>query len=435
MVVVLVLAFAASTVASAAAKVNITTWTFFKPWALNWEKTFKAYQKDNPNVSYEVLEIPWGEYWNKLTAGIPAGQGPVIYNMHAVFLTPHVVGGFAAPWPGDMFPMDKIKNEFPVSRWFVYKGNFYTIPIGIGSFQMYYNTDLWKEAGQAMPTLESWPKTWDETINIAKKLTKTDSSGNIVQAGYGENGHLYWLYTQLLVQQGRWIFDADVKKTMARTPEAEKAIGFINDLYDKHKVNSRDFLPFLEGMGAGKTGMVSSWTWLSDWLLLNHPNTKWDVFPLPTLTGKPTPAWSFNLAVEPFPMVNNRASAEEKRVAFNILKKLYFDDNEDFVDWAYHSGYVPTKGSLQKHPRILERKQNSITAMMADYVIPLPEQPSVITEAEGGLQGDIIARRPVKESLERFAKAADAELAKANYIFLKLMRDYKYASQMLPDPK
>ena len=57
---------------------------------------------------------------------------------------------------------------------------------GLSTGMYYYNKDLWAEAGL---TDDDIPKTWDEFIEVAQKLTKFDENGNMVQAGYNYNNY------------------------------------------------------------------------------------------------------------------------------------------------------------------------------------------------------------------------------------------------------
>jgi multiple sugar transport system substrate-binding protein len=54
----------------------------------------------------------------------------------------------------------------------------YGLPLAVDTLAMFYNRDLLDKAGIAEP-----PKTWGEFQQAAKRLTKLDAQGNVIQAG------------------------------------------------------------------------------------------------------------------------------------------------------------------------------------------------------------------------------------------------------------
>jgi len=55
---------------------------------------------------------------------------------------------------------------------------------------IFYDKDQWAEAGL---TEEDIPKTWDQLIAVAQKLTKVDDNGKMTVAGFGFNGNISFL--------------------------------------------------------------------------------------------------------------------------------------------------------------------------------------------------------------------------------------------------
>ena len=73
---------------------------------------------------------------------------------------------------------------------------------------VYYNKEMWKEAGL---TDDDIPKTWDEMIGVAKKLTIKDGD-KIVQAGLNFNNDFHQNYLLgLNYQLGENLFQEDGK--------------------------------------------------------------------------------------------------------------------------------------------------------------------------------------------------------------------------------
>lgn len=76
-------------------------------------------------------------------------------------------------------PVEDLEQDFNGVNAHVIDGKVYYIDYGMMTGSVYYNKEMWKEAGL---TDDDIPKTWDEMIEVAKKLTIKDGD-NIVQAG------------------------------------------------------------------------------------------------------------------------------------------------------------------------------------------------------------------------------------------------------------
>ncbi|WP_179215643.1 sugar ABC transporter substrate-binding protein [Paenibacillus sp. MY03] len=169
---------------------------------------------------------------------------------------------------------------------------------GANSVAMYYNTRLWAEAGLTEADI---PKTWDELVEVAKKLTKdTDGDGRIDQYGIevptsGIGGGFnfnygYPLYWSITGSPTDGFISKDGKEVTVDIPAYAKAIELVSDLVLNHKVappeRTQDIFP------TGTTAMMANGPHME--LILNDPNKsrvvdEWDVFPMPTLgLGKAT---------------------------------------------------------------------------------------------------------------------------------------------------
>ena len=74
---------------------------------------------------------------------------------------------------------DELIADYPSASTHLMDGNIYYADYGLSTGMYYYNKELWAEAGL---TDDDIPKTWDEFIEVAQKLTKFDENGNMIQA-------------------------------------------------------------------------------------------------------------------------------------------------------------------------------------------------------------------------------------------------------------
>jgi len=174
----------------------------------------------------------------------------------------------AAGWlmPVDMLWNDKIASVYSRSMRDILEvdGHVYGFPY-IGWTPLFqYREDLLKEAGFDHP-----PKSWDELIRYAQKLT-IDTNGDGVVDRYGFCYHAGDRYStmmtlgQLLVNSGGSILQNG--KVVIDTPEVERAVQFLFDLRNKYKVvplgvNTYSYTEPPNLFAADKVAMMASPNW------------------------------------------------------------------------------------------------------------------------------------------------------------------------------
>ena len=139
----------------------------------------------------------------------------------------------------------------------MYEGSLYQLPFDFNAANMYYNTKVFAEAGFKHPA-DDWSK--DDFYNIAKTLTKKDSSGQATAFGYGWINRLWgswmpWIFVNggnLLTEErapgGAWLWDTFYKddpaakgrgggwrwrKPKANDPANVEALDFMVQLYNE----------------------------------------------------------------------------------------------------------------------------------------------------------------------------------------------------------
>lgn len=169
--------------ASSASKITTITWLVRStPAEQQWEHKVIAYfEKRHPNIRVQLTVIPQSEIDQKMQTMFAAGDPPDVfapnwanagfrtYQRDLLDLTPYIkkTPGMLQGWnPKSLQP-------------YTVNGHIYAISLNIlGSF-LFYNKDLFKQAGiPSLPTNwndKSW--TWAEMVQDAKKLTR-GSAGN-----------------------------------------------------------------------------------------------------------------------------------------------------------------------------------------------------------------------------------------------------------------
>lgn len=152
-------------------------------WGL-WEREenlmdlFREYEAANPNITIEYEMRDPKDHFETTRARIRTDLTPDIIRVHNTwvpFLLPYL-----SSIPKDVMDTTTFERTFyPVTKkTLFFNSNYYGLPLEIDGLVLLYNQNLFDQAGLTSP-----PQTWDQLREYAKKLTKRDEEGNIIQSG------------------------------------------------------------------------------------------------------------------------------------------------------------------------------------------------------------------------------------------------------------
>ena len=394
--------------------IEINVWEWHGPRIAIWEAKIADYQKMYPNVTFNIEQIPWGEYWPKLAAAAPAGEAPPIFHFHNMVHGFYVNNDLLEPYPEMQFDPTYMEENwvgFKEKQLHNKENEIVYLPYGSMVARVYINTKLWEEAGL---TEADYPQTWDDLLEAAKVLTKYDDAGNIEVAGFNVNGYLQLLWNDMNYQLGSYQFTEDGKGCLIDTPEGRQALETIVGFYDE-KVSSRDFPGWIEGFGTELAAMTWSWTWMNDVLNGDYPDLEYTTITNPTFSGEDLPALG-RMNHEASFAVNALATPEEKEVAFDFLHWLYSDE-ETLADIVLSMTVPPAYKKLWEHPDILANE--TIAGMIEEisYKVFPGEFPGAV-ESEALVQyiGEgILTGNTVDQMLEDAQSACDYAMQEEDY--------------------
>lgn len=195
------------------------------------QKMAEAYTKEHPNVKIDVQLTPYkgGEYWTKLEAAMAGGTAPDVMWLNALHAESYVDGGMLLPLT------EKIKEvgldldaNFPKAVIDLYrlKGDVYAMPKDFDTNAVWYNKEIFDKAGIAYPK-DGW--TWDQMVEIAKKLTDKD------KGIYGVAAPLDFqtCYYNTIFANGGWILNKDKTESGYADPKTQEGIQCWIDLINE----------------------------------------------------------------------------------------------------------------------------------------------------------------------------------------------------------
>lgn len=269
-------------------KVTLTWWSHDGPAFVKENKKFiKDYESKNPNVKINLQIFPYDAYIQKLKAAYASKTPPDIAQVFGSWAPQYAKNGLLSPVPEDM--KDWVKTTFyePALGAYTVGDTFYGIPheFNIENGGVLANPDMFKAAGI------TYPKTWDELIAAAKKLTVT-KDGKIQVKGFdfisGDN--ITFTFLSLILQQKGEYWTADNHINFSTT-EAVKAMDELKKFVTDYKVtNFRDFggkEDISDLFFKKKAAMAIRGPWTIAVGKENYKTDKLDYIPMPSFTENP----------------------------------------------------------------------------------------------------------------------------------------------------
>lgn len=243
--VLLLVALLGLAVGVGAQTVTITYWQYFFETKVKLvDELIKNFEKANPGIKVEQVTFPYETFNQKVAASIPAGEGPDVITLFYGWLPMYVKAGYLQELPKSDFNKEFYdKNFYPfVAESVDFGGKYYSVPTAVRTLALIWNKKLFKEAGFDP---EKPPKTLDELAAYARKLSKYDAQGNLVQAGMAMQptgqGHS-WIREVLFRQFGNVPYSADYRKVGYADQKAADALKWYTDLIVKDKVGYPNFV-------------------------------------------------------------------------------------------------------------------------------------------------------------------------------------------------
>lgn len=254
-------------------------------------KVLKSFQDIYTNVGLKVINVDSLSYPDKLQAMFAGGTPPDVFYLHCENFIDYASKGLLLPLDeyvtnpdfnfGDFYP--ELVNIFK------FGGSLYGIPKDWTTFVLYYNQNLFDEAGLSYPDA-SWK--WDDLLKAAKALTKDRNGDSVIdQYGFIIETWASWYYSwikqnggEIFDTSGNWVF-AD-QKYLNKNAEA---IQFIADMLNVHKVApdiaSAKQLGSYESFMAGRVAMCMYGRW-AELKFKDIKNFKWGYSVLPHQTQR-----------------------------------------------------------------------------------------------------------------------------------------------------
>ncbi len=273
-----------------AAEGPLKFWQFYAPGGavpgqVQWFQDMVKGWNDSQEAKVELEYIPTSQYINgtKLQTAFAAGEGPDIFLISpGDFLRYHNGGALLDLAPYVAAEVRADYYDTAIATRLVDDGLF-GLPMEVEPMAIYYSVKAFKEAGLGEADI---PKTWDQLLEVAKKLTNDRRFGILFETNPGYYQNFTWY--PFLWQGGGEIVGKDGKSGF-NSDAAKAALKFWQDAVAQG-VAPRKPLGYgandiAANLGSGFCAMQNVGIWGISALRNADPNFEYGVFKLPLPPG------------------------------------------------------------------------------------------------------------------------------------------------------
>lgn len=391
---------------TAGGPVVLQFWNGFSgPDGATMEDIVRDFNASQNEVRVSMQIIPWGTYYDKLTLGLAFGGSPDVFIMHAPRLAEYASQDVLFEFDDETLARagfdvsDFIEGPWTASQ---FEGRQVGIPLDCHPIGLYYNLDLFEQAGIKNP-----PTTYEEFIETARRLTKDlDGDGTIDQWGFA----FTWLHSNgitFLNQHGTAFLTDDLSRCGIHTPEGQAALQQMVDIWKKERVAPRPegqdaWLGFL----TGRVAMALEGVYMKSGLD-NQQGLRYAAAPAPQF-GPVRAVWGgAHVLCLPRGLEGRRLDAALKFVR-------YLSDHS--LAWA-KGGQLPVRTSILESEEFKALPVQSQFAKQLDYVVfepPSVKLNQLTTFGTATIEAAINELLPVEEATAQCARRMGNVLARGD---------------------
>lgn len=364
----------------------------------------EKFQKENPDISVQAQAMlstdekmgnDYNALYSRILEGIATKNQPDVAQVYENWTTQFIEINALAP-------IDSLKNSpsakeradfFPIfMEANTFNGRLWTMPFNKSIYVLYYNKGLFQKNSL------SYPRTWDELREVAKKLTVRESEK---PTRYG------LVYTPSVDMFGHWLYAYGGEFLSGDNAVFGNEVGVKDlDFWVKLTNDDRSALPsfnayddFLSEKGSM---LIATTSWIGT--LRKKCTFTYGIAPLPEGTIRSYQFAGTNLAVF------SSSSDAKKEAALRFITFLTNRENTTF--WAINTGYLPVRRSAAKSSEYLEylkiHPDFSVGIESLQYAKVQPRNPA--WESIRGFINDAIY-----EAVSQMTTAGDALQKAADY--------------------
>jgi multiple sugar transport system substrate-binding protein len=259
---------ASGLVVNQAAAASKTTITYFNFTAVpdhvkDVAKMVAAFEKKNPNIHVVVQNADYKTYFTKLKTRVVGNQAPDTFDLNYENFVTYAQSG-------SLLNLNKVaakdktfkKSDYYGKAYDVFSagGKQYGLPASFSTVVLFYNKDLFKAAGVALPD-SSWD--WSDEAAASAQLKSKLPAGSYADF----QGTQFWEFYKVLGASGGKFLSADKKKALFNKQPGVTALNWLVSKVANGYQPTKAQMGSLDDGGmfkAGRLAMLHSGIWMFD---------------------------------------------------------------------------------------------------------------------------------------------------------------------------
>jgi multiple sugar transport system substrate-binding protein len=303
-------------------------------------------------IVVEMEIMPWDVFFQRLLPSFAANRGPQLVAMDSIQIPQYAERGLFAPLD-EFYQSPELSRDLfvePQVQSTEWNGNLYGMPMNFTTLLLYWNKDMFREAGLDP---EQLPRNWEEWMDYAVRLTVDENGdGTPEQYGYAIADHATIpMWPILLWGNGGDVVSPD-GEVLLDSPETIEAVQLWADLIRNQKISPVG----LAGADADKlfqskkAAMEVVGPWMTNGF--EQAGIEFGLAMVPAGPGE-----QVTLGTGVAFAVNANTSEAEREAAREFFE--FWNSEESQVFWATETGFPPTRtdidpGQLQGNPYVAE---------------------------------------------------------------------------------
>lgn len=301
------------------------------------EELVGDFTAENPGITINVEVTPYNQYFTKLQTQASSGTAPDVFWMNGPNFQLYASNGQLAPL--DELPaageIDAANYPQALNDLYTYEDVQYGVPKDFDTVALWYNKEIFDQAGQEYPTAD-W--TWEDFNTTAKTISDDLGDEGIYGAAWDTDNQASWYNT--VPQAGGWVISDDRSTSGYDDPKTIQGLDFMAQTMLNGSSPSFEQLTDTAGskwFASGKAAMMYSPSYMVPTFMDSEFKDQFDIAPLPE--GEQAANVTHGLANVVSAGSDNQAAAS-KFLAF-------LGSEEAALTWAESGAVIPAFNGSQ----------------------------------------------------------------------------------------
>ncbi|ADK80898.1 ABC transporter substrate-binding protein [Sediminispirochaeta smaragdinae] len=388
--------------------IEITFWSLFTGGDGEFfDAMVDEFNRTHDDIVMTTDTVKFDNYYTKLTTALTSQNAPDVVVIHRSKLLNYVPSGTLYPLDDVLKSVNAPMDDFIPAALepCTFDGKIYSLPLDVHALIMYYNKDLFRQAGIAKV-----PVTYEEFVAAAKKVQdKTGAMGAAIDnttATY-KAYTLTRLFMSFMEQQGGSVLTEDLSAADFNNEMGEKALQALVDMVRKYGITESglDYDSSVAAFKLGKAAIHINGVWATG-SFEKQEGLDFAAVPLPAMLGKPA-AWSGSHTLA----IPAKKEMSNEKLAAAVEFMLWMTERGDL--WA-KAGHIPIRKSVSDNPdfQSLPHRKDYAAAAASSFAAPRTVAwDEIYNNLSDSLELAVASGQDVKTALAEMEKMVNSIIA------------------------